>query len=315
MINEPLVSIIIPTYNRSVLLQQTLKSILAQTYRNFEIILISDASTDDTSPIVHSFKDERIKFTTLNENLKYPSRVRNIGIEKANGEFIAFCDDDDLWMEHKLKTQIKFLFANENIELVASNSYLFPGHIVPSMQLLWNKNLNYEELLKQNSIITPSVLIRKRTLHKIGKFDESGILHIGEDWDLWLRVLQHKKNSVIILKECLVFNRLGNIKITNLYFRPKKNIEARLHIYRKHRPYTNKKIKLLTDKLTVEIEKNTRRILIHQTSRELYSKSKSKRDIFFLKELNLKNKLIIFFKLYFKYIYKFLVQKRTSIEI
>ncbi|UGU14373.1 glycosyltransferase family 2 protein [Sinomicrobium kalidii] len=307
---EPLVSVIIPTHNRVRLLQQTLKSILEQTYRNFEIIIISDASTDNTSTVVTSYNDERIKFVELKNNLKYPSRVRNIGIEKAKGEFIAFCDDDDLWIKNKLEIQVAYLLANDNIELVASNSYSFPGHIVPSSQLWRNKRLTYGELLKVNSIRTSSVIIRKRILDRIGKFDEDEVLHIGEDWDLWMRVLQCKDNSIVILKECLVFYRIGNVKITNSHYEPKKNIRAKLHIYEKHKPFSKVEIQQLLNQIEVETETKSKKRLIHEITREFYSKEISSHDFFALENLTFKEKLIILIKLYVRYIYSILGQKK-----
>ena len=94
-----LISIIVPTYNRVSLLIETVNSILAQTYEDFEIIVISDGSTDNTQKEISKIKDSRLKFIQLKKNYGYPAKARNEGIKFSKGKFIAFCDDDDLWVK------------------------------------------------------------------------------------------------------------------------------------------------------------------------------------------------------------------------
>ena len=231
------VSIIVPTYNRAQLLKETIYSLLAQTYTNFEIIIVSDASTDDTRNVVVNFKDERIRFFELPSNLRLPSRVRNFGASKAEGDLIAFCDDDDLWLPNKLLVQIDQLTDNPKLNLISSRASLFPGYerILGYIQFR-NNVVSYEDLLKDNTIVTSSVLMRTSMFRALGGFDESITLHIGEDWDLWLRVLRQHDNSIKTLKSCLVKYRSGNFKITNTYLNLKE-IESRYkYLYTKHLP-------------------------------------------------------------------------------
>ena len=307
MNKEPLISIIIPTYNRAVLLQETLNSILNQTYHNFEIIIISDASPDNTNEVIKKFDDNRIIFHELADNLKYPGRVRNVGLRLAKGEFIAFCDDDDLWMKHKLETQINYLLAHDNIDMIATNSFLFPGHILPSMQLWKNKTLSYGCILSRNPIITPSVLLRKSVLNSIGLFDENELLHIGEDWDLWIRILQNKDKSIVILKECLTYNRLGNVKITDKYADVSKSIERDIYVYNKHKPFSNAFIQKLESNHNTVYNRDNQNT-IKEMTRRVYTKSASFSEVFNSKNLRLSDKTMIFVKFYMKYLYKVLFQ-------
>jgi glycosyltransferase involved in cell wall biosynthesis len=104
--NNPTVSIIIPTYNRSRLLARAVKSVLNQTYQNFELIIVDDASTDNTEEVVGSFNDERIKYVRHEKN-KGEAVARNTGIKAARGEYIASHDSDDEWLHEKLAKRIR----------------------------------------------------------------------------------------------------------------------------------------------------------------------------------------------------------------
>ena len=121
--NYPLVSIIMNCYNGETYLVQAVKSVLSQTYKNFELIFWDNQSNDKSANIYKSFKDKRLKyyyakkFTSLYE-------ARNLAIKKSNGEYIAFLDTDDLWTQNKLSMQMK-KFKNDKVMLVYSNYYIF----------------------------------------------------------------------------------------------------------------------------------------------------------------------------------------------
>lgn len=102
------VSIIIPTYNRASSLKRTLISIINQTYTDYEVIIVSNGSTDNTKDIVDQFQDERLKYI-FQKGSGSPASPRNTGIKSSKGDYIAFCDDDDLWLPEKLEKQIAFL--------------------------------------------------------------------------------------------------------------------------------------------------------------------------------------------------------------
>lgn len=107
------VSVIIPTYNRAHLLGRAIQSVLAQTYEDFEIIVVDDASTDVTEQVVKSFADDRINYIRHQKN-KGGSSARNTGIKAAKGEFIAFLDSDDEWVPKKLEKEINRLQTLSN---------------------------------------------------------------------------------------------------------------------------------------------------------------------------------------------------------
>ena len=100
------ISVIVPTYNRADLISETIESILNQTYKYFELIIVDDGSTDNTEEVIRKFKDSRIKYIKT-DNWGGPARPRNTGIKKTKGEYIAFCDDDDIWLPKKLEKQIR----------------------------------------------------------------------------------------------------------------------------------------------------------------------------------------------------------------
>ncbi len=102
---NPTVSVIIPTYNRANLVSRAIKSVLNQTYQDFEIIVVDDCSEDNTEEIVKSFNDSRIRYIKHKKN-KGGSAARNTGIKRARGKYIAFLDDDDEWLPSKLEKQI-----------------------------------------------------------------------------------------------------------------------------------------------------------------------------------------------------------------
>lgn len=102
----PKVSVVIPTHNRSSLLRRAIQSVLDQTYQDFEIIVVDDASTDDTEAVVKGFADERIRYVRHSEN-RGEAASRNTGIRLAKGEYIAGHDDDDVWLPPKLEKQVK----------------------------------------------------------------------------------------------------------------------------------------------------------------------------------------------------------------
>ena len=113
---EKLVSVIIPTYNRSSFLKEAIQSVLNQSYNNFEIIVIDDGSEDETEKVIQSFNDSRIKYLKR-EHTGSPAFIRNQGMKIAKGEYIAFLDSDDLWFPHKLKMQINsFVFIIRTIK-------------------------------------------------------------------------------------------------------------------------------------------------------------------------------------------------------
>lgn len=191
--NLPLISVVIPTYNQSKLLQKSIKSAQRQTHSNIEIIVIDDHSTDMTSSIVHQMasKDPRIKYLTTKKQSNLPAVPRNIGINVALGEYVAFLDHDDLWRRKKLLIQISEMTKDTNIAMVFSPLWQFSG-----MNLLWGfallrppvENFSESSLNQGNPIQCSSVLAKRDVLLELGGFNENSKLRAVEDYDLWLRI-------------------------------------------------------------------------------------------------------------------------------
>ena len=109
--STPTVSVVIPTHNRSDLLPRAIRSVFAQTFQDWEVIVVDDGSTDDTAAVVRSFRDERVRYVKLERN-SGPSRARNVGIDGARGRYLAFLDSDDEYLPHKLETQLRQFQTN-----------------------------------------------------------------------------------------------------------------------------------------------------------------------------------------------------------
>ncbi|WP_099067602.1 glycosyltransferase [Nostoc linckia] len=189
---EPTVSVIIPTYQRGHLVSQAINSVLAQTYKDYEIIVINDGSQDNTPQVLAEFSD-RHHITAIHQANQGLSAARNAGIRSARGKYIAFLDDDDLWEPQKLEKQISVLEANPRIGLIYSDSLffsdrqgLFPGSYntafpTPNLQVLWT-------LFQYNYIPVLTVVVRQDCLNQVGLFDKT--VTPCEDYDLWLRVIE-----------------------------------------------------------------------------------------------------------------------------
>jgi glycosyltransferase involved in cell wall biosynthesis len=212
---EKLVSVIIPTYNRASFIKETLRSVLAQTYQNFEIIIVDDGSTDDTKDVVKSIDDDRINYIYQN-NSGQPANPRNNGIKHSNGKYIAFLDSDDLWIPEKLEIQLDYFEKDSNLLLISSDAIKFPGIEEKMQNSKNNKLLTFKELIKQNLVFTSSVIMLKEVVDKVGVFDEDSRLRAVEDFDYWLRISKIRDNCVMVLKNCLFKYRLSEDSISDV---------------------------------------------------------------------------------------------------
>ncbi|WP_009632266.1 glycosyltransferase [Synechocystis sp. PCC 7509] len=185
--SPPLVSVIIPAFNSEKTIQETIESVLNQTWKNLELIVVNDGSQDATLDVIASIKDPRL--TVLSYPNSGVSASRNRGISQAKGEFISFLDADDLWTLDKLETQLKALQDNPQ----AGVAYSWTDHIDDNSKLLRagahyiiNGDV-YAELLKSNFVANGSnILVRAQALREIGGFNQS--FTPAEDWDMYLRL-------------------------------------------------------------------------------------------------------------------------------
>lgn len=208
MINKNFkVSVIIPTYNRARLLPRAIQSVLNQTYNNFELIIVDDGSIDNTEDVVKKFQksDPRIIYIKNDKN-KGPSASRNIGIEIAKGEYIAFQDSDDEWLPEKIEKQIKFFEDTPlDVGVVYTGFWRIENNKKIYIPFSWIKQKDgyiHKEILKGNFIGTPTILVKKECFKKVGLFDET--LFQLEDWELLIRISKDYKFKYV--NEALVIS-------------------------------------------------------------------------------------------------------------
>jgi glycosyltransferase involved in cell wall biosynthesis len=216
-----LISIIIPTYNRASYLLETVNSILEQTYSKFEIIIVSDGSTDNSKDLITKLNHSSIQFIELDRNYGYPAKARNEGIKVSKGDYIAFCDDDDLWEKDKLEKQINivncgynFVFTNYKF-LEESKSFMKSLYLKYILSFLINRisiKISFILLSITNPIVNSSVLV-SRILLKNKNFNESKLFRASEDYQLWIQIFD--MSTPFYLKQELVKYRLHENNISS----------------------------------------------------------------------------------------------------
>ena len=211
---KPVISVIIPAYNAAKTIQETVMSVLNQSFSNLELIVINDGSQDSTLDVLSSIKDSRLQvFSSENSGV---CMARNRGIELASGEFISFLDADDIWTLDKLEAQLTALQKNPQAGVAYSwvdyideyGNFFHQGNYI---------NINgsaYEKMLVQNILENGSnPLIRREALTEIGIFDES--LTLAEDWDMWLR-LSERYDFVTVPSVQILYRSSSSSASTNI---------------------------------------------------------------------------------------------------
>jgi len=202
---NPEVSVVIPTYNRGWIIKEAIDSVLAQDYRNFQLIVVDDGSTDNTMDILDSYQED---IHVVRQKNRGVSAARNQGLEQASGSFIAFLDSDDIWLPQKLSSQVAFFNSN-------------PDALICQTEEIWIRNgarVNPKKRHKKPSgmffesslnlcLISPSAVMMKRGLFdEVGLFDEN--LPACEDYDLWLRI--SCRYPVYLIDTPLIIKRGGH---------------------------------------------------------------------------------------------------------
>jgi len=241
----PKVSIIIPTYNCREFIGRAIRSVLDQTFQDFELIIVDDGSTDNTKEIVNDLikKDKRIKYI-YQENSGGPGKPMNTGILASRGEFIAFLDSDDEWLPEKLEKQLKLfkdsfnkglglVSCNCNILCIEENSQKILGEYkTPNFP---SRNKAFQKLLRDCFIFSESsVLTKKKVLDKVGLFDENAEVKGFQDWELWLRIVKNHDFSSLpepLLKYYFHKDNYSITKIKNL----RKNTKFFEYVLNKHK--------------------------------------------------------------------------------
>lgn len=207
--NEVLVSVVIPAFNSEQYIGECVDSVLAQSYRNFEIIIIDDGSTDDTVNIVSDYQDDRIRL--FHQNNSGSAAARNYGVKQASGMWIAFIDADDIWLPGKLQKQLEHCsnHAWSHTDLFFHGDF-YPKYTKATKFTSKHSGFILNNLLVENSIGTSSVVIKKEIFQASGGFNTN--LRALQDWDLWLRVAE--KHQVCYVDEPLVYYRVHSSSVS-----------------------------------------------------------------------------------------------------
>lgn len=201
----PLVSVIIPTFNRWPLIRDAVESVLAQSFSDFELIVVDDGSTDDTCRELAKMAPRLRCFTTARRGV---SAARNFGVSVALGRYIAFLDSDDLWLARKLEKQVAFMKRDPSIEVCQTEEIWIRNGIRVNPKAIHRKPSGdiFAPSLELCLVSPSAVMMTKDLFAKAGGFDET--LPVCEDYDLWLRIAA--AHRVPLLDEALVIKRGGH---------------------------------------------------------------------------------------------------------
>lgn len=196
MNTEPKISVVMPVHNGEKYIKPSIESILDQTFKNFEFIIINDGSTDKTAEILENYKaDERIK--TIETNHIGLKNALNKGIKKANGKYIVRMDSDDISKLDRLDKQYNFMENNSEVAMVGSQAILINenGDEIEIFDYIKKEDKEIKkQLLRTCPFIHPSVMIRKSILDKVGYYK----IRYAEDYELWSRIVPYYKVSNIL---------------------------------------------------------------------------------------------------------------------
>lgn len=229
------ITIITPMHNSSKHILECLESAINQTYENLEIIVIDDASKDNSLELVKNIKDERIKIIELKENVG-AGIARNKGIETASGDYICFLDSDDYWVLDKIERQVKFMEENNYTFIYGGYDYLKNGR---RKKAKVPKSMNYNQLLKNHAIFTSTVMLNMEHLKKEEILMPD--LRRGQDYGTWWSILK-KGITAHAITDTIAIYRVGEKSLSsnkfkatnrtwNLFKRENLNIFKRLFYF------------------------------------------------------------------------------------
>ena len=186
----PLVSVVIPTFNRAVLLRETLESVLGQTHPDIEVIVADDGSTDNTGAVVAEYGG-RVRYIQQRHR-GHDGAARNLGLRACSGDFVAFVDSDDLWHPTKIDKQLVLFHRQPELAMVYSDGRCFDSTTGRTLYYLSqirapHSGMVAESLIFGNYIPTSSTVLRRSALESVGTFSEESVMR-HSDWEMWLRI-------------------------------------------------------------------------------------------------------------------------------
>jgi glycosyltransferase involved in cell wall biosynthesis len=215
---DKLVSIIITTYNSESYIEKAIRSALEQNYKNIEIIICDDGSTDSTESIVNKIINQTkssIKFYKL-EHFGSPAMTRNKGLTEAKGEYIAFLDGDDVMMKNRIKKEAEFLEKNLAVDILCTNAKIFESNLNQTKLYLEDSTdhkISFKDLAENNTIIHSTVMLRKNAVEKIG-LCYTKVKFVHEDYEYYLRAAADGLN-IYYLSEPLIFYKINPTGISS----------------------------------------------------------------------------------------------------
>lgn len=211
---DKLITVIIPSYNNGKYIEQSIISVLEQSYKNLELIIIDDNSIDETSEVLKKYNNNQRVKIVLRDQTGSIGKARNDAIDLAEGEFLAFLDSDDYWDSEKLSKQISY---SDNYDIICSNGFVVNSNneIIKDQCLSGfskSQEIQFTDELQENFIITSSVLLKKNIINKESNFPETKGF-VAEDYYLWLHLMSKGANCYFI-NENLVFYRMLDAKFS-----------------------------------------------------------------------------------------------------
>jgi glycosyltransferase involved in cell wall biosynthesis len=208
---NPLVSILTPTFNRADFLGQMIESVLSQTFRNFELIIVDDGSTDDTRSLVEGFRDERITYR-YQEN-SGQSVARNAALKLATGQYICFLDSDNAWLPDKLEKSLKAFEQNPDVDVVYGDCITINEHGDEISRKNMRRHSGYIAplMLRDNFISMNTTMTRRHCFDEMGGM--SARRRVADDYDLWLRF--SSRYRFLYIPEFLAYYRVMDNQISS----------------------------------------------------------------------------------------------------
>ncbi|RHV70460.1 MULTISPECIES: glycosyltransferase family 2 protein [Clostridia] len=232
--NKPLVSVVMSTYNEEKYVLASINSILNQTYENIEIIIVDDASTDNTVSLIENIATDKIRLYINDTNKKLAHNL-NFAISKAKGKYVARMDADDISRRERIETQVEYLEKHKDVDVVASYAKTFGDSDIIKKSPCTHEGIK-AALLFTNPLCHPTVMFRKSSID-FG-YDES--CAAGQDYELWARIIDRKKFSVLsdVLLDYRVIKRQRNPSYLQLQkasaLRAKKYLFDKLFSYERN---------------------------------------------------------------------------------